>query len=486
MNRWPARLLRLLGYGSLGVLLTVLVGYGVHVARLPDLKPWHTAPLASEYRAAAADDIQSLDDYRALERRLQQELRAEVYDRIDAADRRAINRYNPGSLADPSPRQPNWNFTFELPVAQPRGAALLLHGLTDSPYSLRELALHLNARGFWVVGLRLPGHGTAPSALATVTWEDWAAAVRLAARHLERRAGPAVPRIIVGYSTGAALGVEYALAALQGEPLPGISGLVLLSPAIGVSPAAAFAVWQGRAARIPGLEKLAWTDIAPEYDPYKYNSFTANAGDQVYRLTQRIRTRFAALAQPAGVAGVPRVLAFQSIADATVSTPAVVDALFAKLAPERHALVVFDLNRHAEAQPLFDPAALRVAVNLFAGPPLPFDLTVVGNEGEHTEAVVARRRPAQETGIDVLQTGMSWPLDVYSLAHVALPFPPDDPLYGARLPDGPPTMFLGRTQLYGERGLLVVTGNDLSRLRHNPFFDYVTARIDAFVAALVN
>jgi hypothetical protein len=47
-------------------------------------------------------------------------------------------------------------------------------------------------------------------------------------------------------------------------------------------------------------------------------------------------------------------------------------------------------------------------------------------------------------------------------------------------------MFLGRTQLYGERGLLVVTGNDLSRLRHNPFFDYVTARIDAFVAALVN
>ena len=484
MTRWLTHLLRLLGYGGFGVLLTVLVGYGFYVSRLPDLRPWHTAPLASEYSVATAGSVVTLDDYRALERRLQGELRAEVYDRIEAGDRRAINRYSPGSLADPAAREPNWNLTFELPVPQPKGAALLLHGLTDSPYSLRALAQHLHARGFWVVGLRLPGHGTAPSALTSVTWEDWAAAVRLAARHLERKAGPAVPRIIVGYSTGAALGVEYALSALQGEALPRIAGLVLLSPAIGVSPAAAFAVWQGRAARIPGLEKLAWTDIVPEYDPYKYNSFTANAGDQVYQLTQRIRTQLAALAQPTGVAGMPRVLAFQSIADATVSTPAVVDALLAKLAPERHALVVFDLNRHAEAQQLFNPAALRVAVNLFAGPPLPFELTVLGNEGDRSEAIVARRRPAHETAFDVLQTGMSWPLDVYSLAHVALPFPPDDTLYGESAPDGPPTIFLGRTQLYGERGLLVVTGNDLSRLRHNPFFDYVTARIDGFLVSL--
>lgn len=484
MIRWLTYLLRLLGYGGLGVALTALVGYGIYVARLPDLKPWHTATLAAEYRAAAAGSVATLDDYRALERRLQDQLRAEVYDRIDAADRRAINRYSPGSLADAAPRAPNWNLTFELPVTQPKGAALLLHGLTDSPYSLRALAEHLHARGFWVVGLRLPGHGTAPSALTTVTWKDWAAAVRLAARHLERRAGPDVPRIIVGYSTGAALGVEYALSALQGEALPRISGLVLLSPAIGVSPAAALAVWQGRAAHLPGLEKLAWTDIVPEYDPYKYNSFTANAGDQVYRLTQRIRAQIAALAQPTGVAGMPRVLAFQSIADATVSTPAVVEALFAKLAPERHALVVFDLNRHAEAQPLFDPAALRVAVNLFAGPPLPFELTVLGNADDRSQTIVARRRPANETGLDVLETGLSWPLDVYSLAHVALPFPPDDPLYGASAPDGPPALFLGRVQLYGERGLLVVSGNDLARLRHNPFFDYVTARIDGFLVSL--
>ena len=32
-------------------------------------------------------------------------------------------------------------------------------------------------------------------------------------------------------------------------------------------------------ARIPGLYKLGWTDVLPEYDPYKYNSFATNAGD---------------------------------------------------------------------------------------------------------------------------------------------------------------------------------------------------------------
>ena len=59
---------------------------------------------------------------------------------------------------------------------------LLLHGMSDAPYSLRALGEALHARGFHVLGLRLPGHGTAPSGLVTATWEDMAAAVALAAR----------------------------------------------------------------------------------------------------------------------------------------------------------------------------------------------------------------------------------------------------------------------------------------------------------------
>jgi predicted alpha/beta-fold hydrolase len=120
---------------------------------------------------------------------------------------RNASRYSSGGRPDPTAFAENWNRSYTLPAATPRAAVLMLHGLSDSPYSLRALALQLNQQGCWVEGLRLPGHGTAPSGLTTVTWEDWAAAVRLAVRDLRQRVGPDVPVYITGYSTGAALAV---------------------------------------------------------------------------------------------------------------------------------------------------------------------------------------------------------------------------------------------------------------------------------------
>lgn len=477
----------LAGYGSLGTLLALATVFALHLARQPALKPWHLAPLASEFRAADAAKIATLDDYRALEAKLMAELDAEVYARVPDDERFAVNRFAAGSIADARKRTPNWNLTVELPVTHPKGAALLLHGLSDSPYSMRALAELFAARGWHVVGLRLPGHGTAPSALTQVTWEDWAAAVRIAAKHLRARTGPDVPLVFAGYSTGAALAVEYALATLQGEALPKAAGLVLLSPAIGVSPAAAFAAWQGRIARWTGWQKLAWTEFPPEFDPYKYNGFTANAGDQVYRLTQRIGERIDALGKGDGVTGMPPVLAFQSVADATVSTPAVVNALLSKLAAEGHALVAFDINRDAEVKALLSPAARIVSANLLEGPALPFDLTVLGNasaqRGALGAAVVARHRTAGGATVETRETGLRWPPDTYSLAHVALPFRPDDPVYGTTPPARWDFMFLGKVGLYGERGVLAVSPGDFARLRHNPFFPYLEARVNAFLAA---
>jgi alpha-beta hydrolase superfamily lysophospholipase len=476
-------------YGTLGVLLTLIVGLGIHVANGPTLMPWHVASLSAEFRAADASKYESLDDYRALEAKLMEQLDAEVYSRVPMQERRAVNRYSAGSLADARTRTPNWNLTFEIPAPRPKGVALLLHGLTDSPYSMRALAEIFTARGWYVVGLRLPGHGTAPAALTRVTWQDWAAATRLAAKHLRAKAGPGAPLVLVGYSTGGALAVEYALATLQGEPLPRASGLVLLSPAIGVSAVAAVAAWPGRIARWTGWQKLAWTATPPEFDPYKYNGFTTNAADQVYQLTVRIREQFAALDKAGGVTGLPPVLAFQSVADATVSTAAVVDALFARLAPEGHALVAFDINRDPELEPLLSPEAKIASRRLLTGPPLPFDLTVLGNAGaasggERDLALIARHRAAGSTVVDTRSTGMSWPRDTYSLAHVALPFRADDPVYGATPPVHWDFMFLGKIQLFGERGVLAVPPGDFARLRHNPFFPYIESRLNEFLTVL--
>ena len=471
-----------LAYGTLGAAIALIAVYIASLLAQPNLQAWHRVHFEAEFRAADAVHVRTLPDYLALEERLFQELREKVYDRSAVHLRYA--RFSPGSLSDPLAQRPNWNRTFELPVRNPAGGALLLHGLSDSPYSLRATAQHLHRRGYWVVGLRLPGHGTAPSGLLDAKWEDFAAAVRLGARHVRERIGDDAPLVLVGYSNGAALAVEYALARLQGEQLPRADGLVLVSPAIGIASAAAFAVWQGRLGGLIGEEKLGWTDIQPEYDPYKYASFTINAGDQSYRLTRRIAAQLDALSGGDALRGMPPVLAFQSVADATVSTPAVVDGLLRRLPPGGHHVVLFDINRHSDAMLFYRDAAVLVRENLLQGPALPFELTVLTNQAADRDALSAMHRPALKNAVSEEPTTLSWPAGVFSLSHVALPFAPDDPVYGERRPAKLQAVYLGRVDLLGERGVLAVPPAQLLRLRYNPFFSYVQRRVDLFLAPL--
>jgi len=475
--------LRLLGYSALGALIALVAVYFWWVNGLPDLQPWHTARLDAEFTAGDADEVRTLADYVVLEERLFKELDAEVYSQVPVGEGMALNRYSAGSRADARGERPDWNRTVQLTVARPQGGVLLLHGLSDSPYSMRALAEHFQARGFESVALRLPGHGTAPAGLLRPTWQDMAAATRLAARDLAARLPPGTPLYLVGYSTGAALAVEYALARLEGEDLPAVQGIILLSPAIGVSPAAAFAVWQGRISTWLGAPKVAWTDFLPEYDPYKYGSFTVNAADLVYQLTENIRERLDRLSANGPVENVPPILAFSSVADATVSTPAVINTLFRRLAAGDHALVLFDINRYADYAMLMDPPRLKVKSDLLEGPALPFDLTVLGNLSPEVLEIGVFQRRTGAAAEPPVPTALGWPREVYSLAHVALPFADSDPVYGAVRPADPRLIYLGRLPLTGEKGLLTVPPAALMRLRHNPFFAYVIERVDRFTIA---
>ena len=481
MNRLARTLKNLLvaiAYGVGGMIVGAMGLYAYQVEKWPDLQPWHVASLDSEFRASSVDAVTDLDDYRRLETRLFEQLREQVVAVTPVGKGNRLNRYSAGSLVDPANRPIDWNRTFEMAADNPRGGILMLHGLSDSPYSLRALAKILHDQGFWVVGLRLPGHGTAPAGLTHVAWQDFTAATRLAARHVRRRIGDDRPFTIVGYSNGAALAVEYSLAALEDKRLPAADSLVLLSPAIAVSPVAVLARWQRRIARIPGLEKFAWTPILPEFDPYKYNSFAVNAGEQIHELTTFVERRLAQLAENGKLARFPRVLAFQSAADSTIPPDAVVKRLLRRLTPDGHQLVLFDVNRFAEAEPLLtsDPESMTRA--LLQDPGLPFDLTVVTNQDRSTRAVVARRKKPQSTQATDEMLGLSWPAGVYSLSHVALPFPPDDPLYGSVRDNDPNTIQLGSIELHGETGLLVVPGSYFLRLRNNPFFAYLQRRTE--------
>jgi esterase/lipase len=470
-------LMRTIAVALLMVMAAAMTFYITHMRNRPDLAPWHTAALQAEYSAATARDIQDLDAYRKLEDDLFRQLEDQVYRQPQTEPQPRWNRFQQGSWSDPDRFSINWNRTFELTAAKPTAGFLMLHGLSDSPYSMRALAQRLRREGAWVVGLRLPGHGTAPAGLTRVDWHDWRDAVRLAARHLAGKLEPGGPLYLVGYSNGAALALEYSLSAIEGEDLPRPAGLLLLSPAVAVTPAAALARWQLLLARLPGLVKLAWLSIQPEYDPYKYNSFAVNAGFQIYRLTNAIARRLQKLDSGDGLPGFPPVLVFQSVLDATIPPQAVVDALLARLAPNNHRLVLFDVNRKAETAALF-AANPQGEIDTLFNRRLPFDLTVVTNRTSQSPALEARHQAALQTTISESPLELGWPPGIYSLSHVAIPFPPDDPIYGRGgkgiKAEG---LTLGNVELRGERAVLQIPIGDLMRLRYNPFFGYMEQQV---------
>jgi alpha-beta hydrolase superfamily lysophospholipase len=463
-------------WACLGAFVFALTIYVSEARKMPDLQPWHKDALGLDFRADNAGE--SLQAYMAREERLLREL--DRYVQAETVTSAHLNRFLPGSPSRPGRSGVNWNRTFVFDAAQPRGAALLLHGLSDSPYSLRAVGEQLRAAGFYVVGLRIPGHGTLPGALTRATWRDWREAVRVGARDAAAH-GAGGPFVIVGYSNGATLAVDYALEAIERTEDARPTRLILFSPALGVSRAAAFARFQRWLARLPGLHKLGWTDVLPEYDPYKYNSFPIEAGEQIYALTVDVHRRIAAHLERGTLHELPPVLAFQSVVDATIPPTSVMHHLLDHLPANGSELVLFDVNHRTAAEDLMRPGPTVLLQQILDSPASSYDITIVTNERPDSLAVVARSRESGEDRWTEAPLGTSWPRGVYSLSHVALPFRPDDPLYGARAGADLSEFGLGAVELRGERRVLVLPPALLMRLRYNPFFDYVAQRIDAAI-----
>ena len=160
----------LAGIGALLVALISLGGvYIFHMNNRPDLQPWHTTLLPGEFSADLLEHSFSFEDYRRVEERLFDELDKAIVSDSSGQRQDELNRYARGSWSDPQRGQVNWNKTFEMAVKAPKAMVLMLHGLSDSPYSMRALAETLHLHGGWVLGLRLPGHGTIPAALTGIT-----------------------------------------------------------------------------------------------------------------------------------------------------------------------------------------------------------------------------------------------------------------------------------------------------------------------------
>jgi len=470
----------LAGAGA-AVLATIVVVYALQArARLPTLQIWHQIELENEFQADRSDAPASFTAYRAMEERLFAELRQRVLDSPESPDTAKLSRYNPNSVVARLALDTTYNHSYEIaPLGEPRGSVLLVHGLSDSPYSMRALAETFVAQGYYVVALRMPGHGTTPSGLLDVSWEDWYAAVVLAAKHAKASGGDNNPLIACGHSTGAALVTLYSLRAQQDSSLPKPQHLHLVSAAIGISPFAVLTNVLSGLSFVPGFEKAKWMDVLPEYDPYKYNSFPVNAANQIYKLTHVVQDTIGTLT-PEQLASMPRVHMYQSIVDATVTSNQVVRGLLGRLPARGHELVLFDINRQENIESLIAPGPLEDLERLRAATDLPFRVTLIANRGRDTRSVAAYTREPGASEVTIKELPFEWPAGVFSVGHVSLPFPVDDPVYGLAPPPSPEPRFnLGDIAVKGESGALIVGLGAFARLRSNPFFDVIKSNVIA-------
>jgi hypothetical protein len=174
---------------------------------------------------------------------------------------------------------------------------------------------------------------------------------------------------------------------------------------------------------------------------------------------------------------------YHSIVDSTVTSSDVIHGLLARLPPGGHELFVFDINRNETVDSLIAPAFLE-NIQRLRTTVLPFRLTLIANQESGTRRVAAFVREAGASGFSSAPLALEWPTGVFSVGHVSLPFPVDDPVYGLAPPAGTP-FNLGAISAKGESGALVVGLGTFARLRSNPFFEVIRANIIATTAPAV-
>src|SRR5215467_13322979 len=396
------------------LLLLVVVGLAALAFRSyravsgPALQPWHSfVP-----HELSADQIDTVDwtRYLAREDEIMASVRAEVSQKLPPGDRVPINRYFEASPIYPAHFAHDWNRSYIMePDGKPVGVVVLLHGLTDSPYSLRHIAKHYRDHGFLAIGLRLPGHGTVPAGLTDVRWEDWMAATRLAVREARRRVPAPAPLHLVGFSNGGALATKYSLDALQDPQLARPDRILLLTPMIGITRFARFAGVAAVPAIFPAFANAAWLSIVPEFNPFKYNSFPVNGARQSHRLTDALQRQILRLARASRLSSLPPVLTFQSVIDFTVSAPAILTRLYAYLPDNGSEIVLFDVNRTLKFAPLLRQSAYVAVDRLVPRTPQPYRFTVIANASDDSDATVERSIAPGKLEAHVRPLDLSYP-----------------------------------------------------------------------------
>jgi len=207
--------------------------------------------------------------------------------------------------------------------------ALLIHGLFDCPFSLRDIGTELQANGILCRSILLPGHGTQPSDLLHTKYQEWVEAVRYGVNSLRQEVDHV---FLVGYSMGGALSVHHALQDAN------IDGLILLAPAIKVkAPVDIVVTWHKLLSLI--TDNKQWIYSEDEVDYAKYQSIAFNPVAQISALIEETEKL---LAKSTLTCPIYMVMSHE---DETVSSHVATD-FFTQLKNQRSKLLMYSAHDH--------------------------------------------------------------------------------------------------------------------------------------------
>ncbi len=463
-------------FTALIAIITLLFLWVRLAKSLPDLQGWHLQKPDSEFTANDEVNGYTFNDYLVQENRVFDELNDLISGPWADEVHGNFSRYLQGSVCNPETIvDRNWNRSHVLEAANPIGGALLIHGLSDAPYSLRKLGERLHSEGYTVVWLRVPGHGTSPSALANVDWHDWTAAVRVAARGLRDLVPDGYPLVLAGYSNGGALSVQYALSSIEDASLPKMKALLLFSPMIGINPMARITRLYHMVALVSRNRKAQWSNVDAEVDPFKFSSWPMNASVQAWSMTQVVEKQLAALEKSGRMNEMPPVLAMQSVVDSTVVVPKLITVLFERMKTRKSELFLFDIDRVRSLRNLFNLSFEKKIFPKLERTDLPYTLAVLKNSRTDSRAVSVQTRDGELWNEQT--TDLSWPEHVVSLSHVAVPIPAEDRIYGSAEATSDTGLSLGSVTLRAEPSALLLSSSLFIRCRYNPFYLFMEDRV---------
>jgi carboxylesterase len=176
------------------------------------------------------------------------------------------------------------------PGGGPHGA-LVLHGFTGSPVSMRPLAEALADAGFIVEMPRLPGHGTSVEDLAETGWDDWLTEAERALVALQARS-PDGKVVVAGLSMGGALTAALA------EGHPELAGIVLINAPVAAPPELAAGLEEMMAGGMEIIDSIGGDIADPDADEASYDATPLRPLLTMLMAGEDVRARLSEIRQP--------------------------------------------------------------------------------------------------------------------------------------------------------------------------------------------